>query len=115
MASVNIKLVEKNIDDKDIIPQILLFHLQQGAEKLLKSLISAEGKKFSRVHDIAELIDACEESEIDLPDYIENFIALTPYAVDFRYGIIGRELPEIEYFLKKVSGFRDFMKERLQI
>ena len=51
-ASADIKLVEKNMHDKDIIPQILLFHLQQGIEKLLKSLISSAGNRFPRVHDI---------------------------------------------------------------
>ncbi len=112
MASADIKLVEKNMHDKDIIPQILLFHLQQGAEKLLKSLISAAGKKFPRAHDIAQIIEACEQNAIDLPDYIEDFIVLSPYAVDFRYGIMGREFPDIEDLYKKISGLRVFVKER---
>lgn len=113
MASADIKLVEKNMRDKEIIPQILLFHLQQGAEKLLKSLISARGKKFPKVHDIAQIIETCEENTINLPDYIEDFIVLSPYAVDFRYGIMGREFPDIEDLYEKISRFMIFVKEQI--
>ena len=51
-AKGDFKIVEKNINDKEIDIEIMYFHLQQCAEKLLKCLLSFNQIHFSKVYDI---------------------------------------------------------------
>ena len=109
----DLKLVEKNLDDEEISRQLLLFHLQQAAEKFLKSLLSLKNIKFPKSHDIEALIELCEERRIELPEYVEEFVDLTPYAVGFRYGLIVEEISDLPYYYKKVSQLKVFIEDRL--
>lgn len=72
--------------DKPIDAEIIFFHLQQAVEKYLKALICYNGVHFEKVHDIDKLITFCLNNSIDLPDYINVFIELNPYAVEGRYA-----------------------------
>lgn len=111
LGRADLKLVEKNLGDKDIREQMLLFHLQQAVEKFLKSLLSLQHIKFPKIHDIEELIELCEEGGITLPEYIEEFVNLTPYAVEFRYGLMIEETLDIYYYYEKVSEFKRFVEK----
>ncbi|MFN3480672.1 MAG: HEPN domain-containing protein [Thermodesulfovibrionales bacterium] len=107
----DLKLVEKNLGDPEIRPQLLLFHLQQAVEKFLKSVLSFHGIKYPKVHDIEELIELCEENNIILPSYIESLIDLTPYAVEFRYGLMIEELLDLRHYYELVRGFKEFVQD----
>ncbi len=88
--------MEMDYVNKVTVPRFVFYTAFCMVYLVLKSLISAEGRRFPRVHDIAQIIETCEENTINLPDYVEDFIVLSPYAVDFRYGIMDREFPDIE-------------------
>lgn len=111
LGCADLKLVEKCLGDRDIREQLLLFHLQQAVEKLLKSLLSFHHIDFPRIHDIGELIGLCEESKITLPEYIEEFIKLIPYSVEFRYGLIIEEVLDISYFYGKILELKKFVEK----
>jgi HEPN domain-containing protein len=81
LGRADLKLVEKNIKEKDIREQLLLFHLQQAVEKFLKALLSLHQVEFPRIHDLDELMQLCEETGITLPEYVQEFINLTPCCV----------------------------------
>lgn len=106
----DLKLVEKNLGDPDIRPQLLLFHLQQAVEKFLKSLLAFHGIKYPKVHDIEDLIELCEENNIILPSYIETFTDLTPFAVEFRYGLMIEESLDIKQYYELVQDFKRFLQ-----
>lgn len=113
LANSDLKLVEKNLDDEEIRQQLLLFHLQQAIEKFLKALLSKNNIKFPKVHDIEKLIEICNENNIQLPDYVEDFVDLTPFAVEFRYGLILEESTDIKYYFEKAEMFKKFVKNAL--
>jgi len=115
LACADLKLVEKNRGDADITPQLLLFHLQQAAEKFLKSLLSFNGIMFPKIHDIAKLIELCGKNKINVPDYCEEFIGLTPYAAEFRYGLINDETLDIESYYKKIMDFKGFAETAFNV
>lgn len=115
LACKDLKLVEKNLDDAEISQQILLFHLQQAVEKFLKALLSKKNIKFPRTHDIEKLIEICERNGINLPDYIEDFIDLTPFAVEFRCGLIFEEFVDVRPYFNKVNNFKSFIKNTLYL
>lgn len=111
LGCADLKLVEKNLGDKDIRQQLLLFHLQQAIEKFLKSLLSLKKIKFPKVHDIGELVELCEKKGITLPQYVEEFINLTPYAVEFRYGFMIEEILDVNYYYQMVLKFKEFLEK----
>ena len=78
----------------------IYFELQQSAEKLLKSILSANNIKFPKSHDIEQLINVCEENQIKLIDEIEIIIELSDYAVEGRYSIIHDDINESDKYIK---------------
>jgi HEPN domain-containing protein len=62
----------------------LCFHAQQAAEKSLKAVLIRHGIEFRKVHDLDYLITLLP-SQTPLPPEAEEVVALTGYAVMFRY------------------------------
>jgi len=81
---------EKGDDELDL--ETIMFHLQQCAEKLLKSILSYNNQHFTKTHDIKILIEAIKENAISTIDEIEDLIPLTDYAVEGRYSILHDDL-----------------------
>ena len=113
LGCADLKLVEKNLGDEDIKEHILLFHLQQAAEKFFKSVLSKQHIKFQRVHDIGQLIELCQNGKIELPGYVEEFIDLTPFATEFRYGLMGDETLDVHYYCQKALEFKKFIETKI--
>jgi len=87
-----------------------LFHLQQAVEKLLKSLLSFAGIDPPRTHDIEALVGLCGQEGIELPEYVREFLKLTPYAVEFRYTFTDEEPPDTEHLLRLTERFLQFVR-----
>jgi len=85
LAKAELVLVKKVIDDDEIRKEFVLFHIQQVVEKAIKAILSHKGVIFPKTHDIENLIELSWAKGIQLPDYVERFPELTPYAVEFRY------------------------------
>jgi HEPN domain-containing protein len=101
------------LEDKQIDLDIIFFHLQQATEKYLKTLICFNGVHFEKIHDINKLIGICRSNSIDLPDYIDVFIELNPYAVDGRYAVIADDMDEAEGYAKFLSRFSEFVSHAI--
>ncbi|MBK5941668.1 HEPN domain-containing protein [Halochromatium roseum] len=80
---------EKLADDPSLHDSLCGFHAQQAVEKALKAVLAYAGVVFRRTHDIAELLDLLEDSDIGSPPHADDLDALNPYAVEMRYGLIG--------------------------
>jgi len=63
------------------------FNAQQAVEKALKAVLAGRGEDFPFTHDIALLIELCEEQGFQLPDDLREADRLTPYAAALRYGM----------------------------
>ena len=112
-AKQDLVLVREVLDSNIIAPEILLFHLQQAVEKLIKSLLTYHSVKFPKTHDLEDLIELAEENQIELPPFIENLAELTPYAIETRYAIIHDELHNIGEMLAKTNHFLEFVENKL--
>jgi HEPN domain-containing protein len=55
-------LVDEVLGSERVADEIVGFHLQQAAEKLLKGVLSAYGVSFRRTHDLRELMDAATDT-----------------------------------------------------
>ncbi len=84
-------LVDEVLGSERVADEVIGFHCQQAAEKLLKAVCSALGVTFRRTHDLRELMDRLSDAGHPVPDSLADLDMLTPYATLFRYeGIPAR-------------------------
>lgn len=89
-AYADAKALDALITLPDIADGIVGFHAQQAVEKALKSVLAVHGVAFRRTHDLAELLDLLIDRHVALPPHSEKLDQLNPFAVEARYGLIGR-------------------------
>ena len=65
--------------------EIICFHCQQAAEKILKAYIAAHGDTPVKTHDLIVLIKYCKRHSSDFDNYAEFCNTLTAYISDTRY------------------------------
>lgn len=97
-------LIDKNI---------ILFHLQQAAEKYLKSFLSFNKIHFGKIHDIKKILDLYADHGIKTPPDAETFVELTPYAVEGRYDFITDENVDIPRFIILVEQLKFFVDDHV--
>ncbi len=93
---------------------VVMFHLQQSAEKLLKTLLDFNNIQFPRSHDIEELINLLEFNNIKLIDNVNFFISLTSFAVESRYDMILDDLNDAYQYIVELESFVDFTKKIIE-
>lgn len=69
----------------EVPDEIVGFHGQQAAEKLLKAVLAAHGLDFPRTHSIRFLLDLLNDRGLALPSDLEGVVELYPFGVQFRY------------------------------
>jgi HEPN domain-containing protein len=73
-------------DKSDVPDHVAGFLAQQAIEKSLKAVLTARDVPFERSHDIDYLCDLIEGVGLDLTPELKAAVALTPWAVEFRYA-----------------------------
>ena len=76
-------LLDAVMENPGVSDAIYGFHCQQGAEKLLKALLSAHRAIFKRSHDVGELLTLLAKAGHPLPQALQQVDTLTPFAVEF--------------------------------
>ena len=109
IADIHLAKLAISSGDKDIDDATILFHLQQAAEKLLKSLMAFRGIHFEKIHDLTLLTEECAKNSIDLPEYVSRFSILNPFAITGRYGIISFGKVNIVEWLETLEDFQAFV------
>ena len=94
VAKILYKVKNENIDN-----EVLLFHLQQSTEKLIKSLLLFNKIEIPRTYDIEKLLKLVYKNNINIISGIEDLEYLSDFAVGGRYEIIGEELDDIDEIL----------------
>jgi len=90
-ATEDENLLDEVIGSDRVSDEILGFHCQQAAEKLLKALLSLKGVRFRKTHDLRELIDLLADNGHPVPTNLSDIDVLTPYGTLFRYDILDLE------------------------
>ena len=65
--------------------EIVCFHAQQAAEKIIKGYLVSQGIEPPKTHDMQVLLEMCVEIDIKFDDIYEEATTLTNYAVRLRY------------------------------
>lgn len=93
-ADLDLVNLALSLEDQGIDLDIIFFHLQQAAEKYLKTLLSFNAVHFEKVHDIQKLITTCSDNAVVLPEFIDIFVELNPYAVEGRYAVVADDMDD---------------------
>ena len=101
-------------DNLEIDMEIIIFHLQQCTEKLLKSLLSKERIRVSKIHDIQKLIVALEKNNIFFPSNIRRLESLSEFAIMGRYSIILDDIEDVESHFEILDDFIIFVKKAIK-
>ncbi len=78
-------LLDEVLTSDQVSDEIIGFHCQQAAEKILKALLSDVGVRFRKTHEIGALMALLAQSGHGLPDQFQNLDMLTPFGAIYRY------------------------------
>jgi len=107
-------LEDFNNGDDELDMETIMFHLQQSAEKLLKSLLAYNKYHITKTHSIEFLISTCKENHIALIENIEDLIPLSEYAVEGRYAIIHDYLGNVDSHIETLDKLLMFVRMEIQ-
>ena len=94
--------------------EIIFFHLQQCAEKLIKAFLDFNKIKFPHTHDLKELISLMEDHQINFINDVKPFILLTQYAVEGRYAVIHDDLEDADEYIEILEKLLLFVESKLK-
>jgi HEPN domain-containing protein len=112
-ADDDLSLVRIATAQLDIADAIVGFHAQQAAEKLLKALLSRRRVDYPLTHDVERLVELVEEATGARPPDADAIAALTPWAVEFRYGELADEVLDRDATLDRLQRLRAWAAELL--
>ena len=95
--------------------EIICYHCQQAAEKMLKALILAYDGELQKTHDLGLLVNELSEFVTFSEDILNAADSLTPYGVKIRYP---QELNIKEYHVSKalsdMKTLYDFVASKIK-
>ena len=108
-------LLDEVLASSAVSDEIIGFHLQQAAEKLLKALLSDFGVRFRKTHEIGALIELAELSGCPLPGNLKNLDILTPFGAVYRYEDYDSELSlDRDSARQMIRGLRAWVESGLR-
>lgn len=80
--------VDRLIDDASVADEVIGFHLQQAAEKLLKAVLAEHGIDVRKTHNLVYRMDRLVDCDLDCPTDLRALQSLNPFAVEYRYDLL---------------------------
>jgi len=114
-AQADLVLVDEVLPSPRVADEVIGFHLQQAAEKLLKALLSAADVPFPRTHNLRFLMDLLADAGQNLPTEFAEVDYLTPYGVLVRYeDVQGAKLLDRRAAASLVHALHAHVAQRVQ-
>jgi len=98
----------------DLELSVIFFHLQQCAEKCIKSFLDFHQIKFPHTHDLKNLINLLEDNNICFIKEVDLIILLTQYAVEGRYAIIHDDLDDTDKYIEILDELLGFVEKEIK-
>nr|WP_287413429.1 HEPN domain-containing protein [Pseudodesulfovibrio sp.] len=99
--------------DEELDMEVIMFHLQQSVEKLLKSLLAYNKLHFTKTHSIEYLLDAITQNSIEIIQDTNKLIPLSEFAVEGRYAIIHDDIDNADEYIVIIDGLIEFVKAKV--
>lgn len=84
-ASMDLDSAQFLLDMRPLPVEIICYHCEQAAEKLLKAVLVAADVEPPKTHDLIQLCKRCSAIDSDYEMLAEACIELSPYGVQVRY------------------------------
>ena len=78
-------LLDEALHSDRVSDEVLGFHCQQAAEKLLKALLSDFGIRFRKTHELGALSELLASAGCRVPASLEELDVFTPFDAVYRY------------------------------
>ena len=78
-------LLDEVLASPRVSDEVIGFHCQQAAEKMMKAVLAVHGIVYRRTHQLNELLTLLQQHNIAVPAYLRDIDSLTPFAVEYRY------------------------------
>jgi len=115
-AAEDESLLDAVLNLQGVSDAIFGFHGQQAAEKLLKALLSHHSIRFSRTHDLQELMELAEVARHPVPPDVGTVDELTPFAVQFRYDDFSAAHPVNRLAIRElIRNLRRFVESEMNL
>ena len=76
------------LDDPAAPDEVVGFHAQQAVEKLTKAVLAHRSVEYQWTHQLERLVTLLRNAGISFPPELSEAVALTPFAVEFRYDML---------------------------
>jgi HEPN domain-containing protein len=107
LTAANILYARFNEGNSELDLEIICFHLQQCAEKLLKSILSKNEIYYPKVHDLDTLFSITVNNNIELNTDRDILIELNDYAVEGRYAMMHDDMENIQDIFITISSLME--------
>ncbi|MDR2592526.1 MAG: HEPN domain-containing protein [Chitinispirillales bacterium] len=95
--------------------EIICYHCQQAAEKMLKAYTIAQKSALKKTHDLETLIEECKQFSPDFSNIKSNCVMLSSYVSGARYpSEIELTEYEMKQAIKNAQQVLDFTKSKLK-
>lgn len=92
--------------DIELDINVIFFHIQQAAEKLIKALLAYNKVNFPKIHDMEELINILEQNHIIFELEKDKLIDLGDYAIEGRYAVIHDDFEDAEKYILLIEKLK---------
>jgi HEPN domain-containing protein len=94
--------------------EIVCYHCQQSAEKMLKGFIATNNGKLIKTHDLVVLCEACINYEAEFDLLLETCSDLTIYASEIRYtNILEIDEFQMRKAINDANKIKDFVQNKI--
>ena len=114
IAEIDLNTAVFLLDMRPVPIEVICYHCEQAAEKLLKAVLVHHDIEAPKTHDLVHLCKLCMEVEPDYEQLMDACAELTPYGVQIRYPshleLEGSDMASALAECRKLDGF---IRERL--
>lgn len=96
LFAANVLYARFNEGNSELDLEVICYHLQQCAEKLMKAVLSKKQIYYPKIHDLETLLNIIKDNSIDLNPDRDLLIELNDYAVEGRYSIMHDDLENVQ-------------------
>ena len=115
-ASQDESLLDAVLESGIVSDEIIGFHCQQAAEKMLKALLSDLSVEFRKTHDLGALMDILARSGEPLPGEFDSLDSLTPFSAVYRYDDYDARVPlDRQQTRVLLRSLRTWVESRLSV
>lgn len=86
-AAMDLESAQFLLDMRPVPVEIICYHCEQAAEKLLKAVLVAADIEPPKTHDLIQLCKKCAEIDSAYEALADACIELSPYGVQVRYPL----------------------------